>query len=169
MFLTYRIKLAPTRGQYAVLAGLCEAQRQLYNAALQERRDAWAKRKVSISRFDQCKSLTQIRSFDPDYGDVPANLSRWTLGRVDDAMKGFFGRVKRGQKVGFPRFRSRSRWDCFGFAEWAGIRLQGNKLLVQAAGGRSAPAAASGAPAGRVDQDRGVLAKGPALVRLPGG
>ncbi|MGY3592998.1 transposase [Bradyrhizobium sp. USDA 4341] len=131
MFLTYRIKLAPTRGQYAVLAGLCEAQRQLYNAALQERRDAWAKRKVSISRFDQCKSLTQIRSFDPDYGDVPVNLSRWTLGRVDDAMKGFFGRVKRGQKAGFPRFRSRSRWDCFGFAEWAGVRLDRNKLLFK--------------------------------------
>ncbi|MGY3582272.1 putative transposase [Bradyrhizobium sp. USDA 4341] len=131
MFLTYRIKLAPTRGQYAVLAGLCEAQRQLYNAALQERRDAWAKRKVSISRFDQCKSLTQIRSFDPDYGDVPVNLSRWTLGRVDDAMKGFFGRVKRGQKAGFPRFRSGSRWDCFGFAEWAGVRLDRNKLLFK--------------------------------------
>ena len=43
-------------------------------------------------------------------------------------MKGFFGRVKRGRKAGFPRFRGRSRWDSFGFVEFSGIRLRGDKL-----------------------------------------
>lgn len=129
MFLTYRYKLAPSRGQYAVLDQICEAQRQLYNAALHERVEAWAKQQVSISRFDQCKSLTQIRADDPQgYGALPANLSRWTLGRVDEAMKGFFSRVKRGRKPGFPRFRGKGRWNSFGFAEWVGIRLEGHKL-----------------------------------------
>lgn len=131
MFLTYRYKLKPTRGQYRALERILEVQRQLYNAALQERRDAWVKQKVSISKFDQCKSLTQIRSFDPDYGDVPANLSRWTLARVDDAMKGFFSRVKRGRKAGYPRFRGKNRWDSFGFAAQRGLRLQGNRLLFK--------------------------------------
>ncbi len=131
MSLTYRYKLAPTRGQYIKLANFCEAQRQLYNAALQERCDAWSKAKLSISKFDQCKSLTQIGAFEPIYGDVPVAMSRWSIGRVDEAMKGFFSRVKRGQKPGFPRFRGKGRWSSFGFAEFVGIRMHGNKLLFK--------------------------------------
>ena len=66
MFLTYRYKLAPTRGQYRVLERVLEAQRQLYNAALQERRDAWSKQGLSISKLDQNKSLTRSgRSIRP--------------------------------------------------------------------------------------------------------
>lgn len=129
MLLTFRFKLAPTKAQYAALAKLCEDQRQLYNAALQERVDGWKKRRVSITKLDQFNSLAEIRSFEEAYSAVPSRMSRWTILRVDDAFKGFFSRVKRGAKAGFPRFKSRSRWRSFGFAEWAGIRLKDGKLL----------------------------------------
>jgi putative transposase len=129
MLLTYRFKLAPTNAQYVALAGLCEDQRRLYNAALEERVDAWKKRQISITKLDQFKSLTQIRSFDETYCKVPTTMSRWSIARVDDAFKGFFSRIKRGGKPGFPRFKPRSRWKSFGFAEWSGIRLRGEKLL----------------------------------------
>jgi putative transposase len=56
-------------------------------------------------------------------------LSRWSITRVDDAFKGFFSHVKRGDNPGFPRFKGRSRWRSFGFAEWRGIRLKDGKLL----------------------------------------
>jgi putative transposase len=129
MILTYRFKLEPTRAQYAVLDRLCEQQRQLYNAALQERCEAWKKNGLSITKLDQFKSLTQIRSFDESYALIPVAMSRWSIARVDDAFKGFFSRVKRGDKPGFPRFKGRSRWRSFGFAEWSGIRLKYGKLL----------------------------------------
>jgi putative transposase len=129
MILTYRFKLAPTKAQYASLERLCEMQRHLYNAALQERSDAWRKNGVSVTKLDQFKSLTQIRSFDETYAAVPVTMSRWSISRVDDAFKGFFSRVKRGDKPGFPRFKGRSRWRSFGFAEWSGIRLKDGKLL----------------------------------------
>jgi putative transposase len=129
MILTYRFKLAPTKAQYAALDRLCELQRQLYNAALLERCEAWKKNGLSITKLDQFKSLTQIRSFDESYSAVPVAMSRWPIARVDDAFKGFFSRVKRGDKPGFPRFKSKSRWRSFGFAEWRGIRLKGGKLL----------------------------------------
>jgi putative transposase len=129
MLLTYRYKLAPTKAQYAALARLSEDQRRLYNAALRERVEAWKKQSVSITKLDQFKSLTQIRSFDEAYLSVPACLSRWSIARVDDAFKGFFSRVKKGGKAGFPRFKPRSRWSSFGFAEWSGIRLRNGKLL----------------------------------------
>jgi putative transposase len=131
MLLTYRYKLKPTKGQYAVLERLCGQQQQLYNAALQERIEAWKKAHVSITKLDQFKSLTQIRQFDESYAAIPVALSRWTISRVDDAFTGFFSRVKRGVKAGFPRFKARSRWRSFGFAEWSGIRLKGDKLLFK--------------------------------------
>jgi putative transposase len=129
MILTYRYKVAPTRAQHATLDRLCELQRQLYNAALQERCEAWKKNGLSITKLDQFKSLTQIRSFDETYAAVPVAMSRWSIARIDDAFKGFFSRVKRGDKAGFPRFKGRSRWRSFGFAEWSGIRLKGGRLL----------------------------------------
>jgi putative transposase len=131
MILTYRFKLAPTRAQYAALERICEMHRQLYNAALQERCDAWRKNGVSITKIDQFKSLTQIRSFDETYAAVPVAMSRWSIARVDDAFKGFFSRVKRGDKPGFPRFKGRSRWRSFGFVEWDGVRLKDGKILFR--------------------------------------
>ncbi len=131
MLLTYRYKLKPTRAQYAALDRLLEAQRLLYNAALQERIEAWRKAGKSISKIDQNKSLTQIRSFDKAFAAMPVSLSRWSLARLDDAMSGFFSRVKRGQSPGFPRFKPMSRWSSFGFDEFNGIRLRNGRLLFK--------------------------------------
>ena len=125
---TFVFRLRPTRAQHASLLRILEDQRFLYNAALQERREAWSKGKISISLNDQTKSLTEIRGADAAYGDVPYNLSKWTLKRLDDAFKVFFHRAKSG-KVGFPRFRSAGRWRSFGFHQKDGLRLKGGRLL----------------------------------------
>lgn len=125
MFLTFQYKILPTRAQHAALEGILEGQRLLCNGALQERRDAWRLSKTRISFFDQSKSLTEIRA-DPalGYGSLPANLSRWTLKKVHLSMEAFFDRFKsKRSNAGYPRFKSKSRWSSFGFAEWAGVRL----------------------------------------------
>lgn len=126
---TFVFLLKPTRAQHASLQRFLDSQRHLYNAALQERRDAWSKGKTSISLNDQTKSLTEIRKFDEAYGETPYNLSKWTLKRLDDAFKAFFRRAKKLGKAGFPRFRSANRWQSFGFHQKDGLRLKGNKLL----------------------------------------
>ena len=131
MLLTYRYKLEPTRAQYRDLDRVLEFQRLLYNGCLHERIEAWRKAGVSITRLDQQKALTEIRSFDAAYAAMPVALSRWSLYRVDDAMKAFFSRVRKGQTPGFPRFRSMGRWSTFGFSEWDGIRLRNGRLLLK--------------------------------------
>lgn len=89
------------------LALLCE----LGNAALQERRDAWKLQRKSISFYDQCKSLTEVRHDDPDgVGTVAVAVARGALQRVQRALEAFFRRVKAGAKPGFPRYRSRRRY-----------------------------------------------------------
>jgi hypothetical protein len=39
---------------------------------------------------------------------MPVAMSRWSFARVDDTFKGSFGRVYRGEKAGFPRFKAKS-------------------------------------------------------------
>jgi putative transposase len=126
--LTYKCRLTPTKAQYRALESILEDQRILYNAALQERVDCYRHTEKGRSYVDQCKALTECRHDLPNMGALPVCLQRWTLKRVDDAFTGFFGRVKRGERAGFPRFRGRGRWDSFGFSEFSGIRFDGKRL-----------------------------------------
>ena len=108
----------------------------LYNAALQERRDAWKCAGKSVSYFDQCRSLVAVRSDSPEWTALDAQLGRGVLRRVDRAFTDFFRRVKRGQKPGYPRFRSRRRYTCLEVAEPRSgmVRQVGNKAYVKVKG-----------------------------------
>ena len=129
MILTYRYRLLPLKSQHRALERLCAAQRELYNAALEERIDCYRKTGKPRTYIDQCKALTVCRRELPEMGALPANLQRWTLKRMDDAFQGFFRRVKtRNGKAGFPRFRGQGRWEAFGFAEFSGIQFDGRRL-----------------------------------------
>jgi putative transposase len=129
MFLTYRYRLLPTRSQHAALVATCEEQRQLYNAALQERIDCHSKTGKGRSYFDQCRALTEWRRDDPEAASVPLNVHRWTIKRLDEAYAAFFRRLKeRNGRAGFPRFRGKGFWRSFGFSEFRGIRWDGKRL-----------------------------------------
>lgn len=129
MFLTYKYRLLPSKRQHIALAAILESQRQLYNAALQERIDCYRKTGRGPSYIDQCKSLTVCRREIPEMGALPVNLQRWTLCRLNEAYSSFFRRLKAGKgKAGFPRFRGHGRWDSFGIAEWEGVRFDGKRI-----------------------------------------
>ena len=128
MLLTYRYRLLPTKRQHRTLEAIVESQRQLYNAALEERIGAYSKAGLTRTYFDQSKALTEWRQSDPEGRALPVNLQRATLKRLDDAYKGFFRRVKAGGKPGFPRFRGAGWFDSFGFRQFAGISLKAGRL-----------------------------------------
>jgi putative transposase len=129
MILTYHYRLLPSKRQHVALREICESQRQLYNAALEERIDCYRKIGKSVSYMDQCKSLTLCRRDLPEMNALPVKLQRWTLKRLDEAFSGFFRRIKaRNGKAGFPRFRGGGWWDSFGFGEFSGIRFDGGRL-----------------------------------------
>lgn len=128
MKLTYEYRLLPLRSQYLALEALLESQRLLYNAALEERIGAY-RHGISLTYFDQAKSLARWRQSDPEAWSVPSNLQRGTLKRLDRAYQSFFRRVKKkAAKAGFPRFRGRGRWRSFGFAAFTGIMFDGERL-----------------------------------------
>ena len=91
------------------------SHRELYNAALAERRDAWSHSKTRINYGDQSAQLTQIRAVRPDQAVWSFSSQQATLRRLNKSFQGFFRRVKAGQKAGYPRFRGRARFDS---VEW---------------------------------------------------
>jgi putative transposase len=128
MIVTYRYRLLPSKRQHRALEEILESQRLLYNAALEERIGAFRKAGVTRTYFDQCKGLTEWRRSDPEGSALPVGLQRATLKRIDLAYKGFFRRVAKGGKPGFPRFRGKGSLDTFGFRQFSGITLNDGRL-----------------------------------------
>ena len=108
-------KLYPTATEAAALDVLLRHHQQLYNAALQERRDAWDKHRVSISYEDQSASLTTLRNSGPEWVIANCSSEQITLRRVNKAFDAFFRRCKAGEDPGYPRFKSKDRMPGFGF------------------------------------------------------
>lgn len=115
MTLIYRYPLKPTRSQAAVLHHWLGVCCDLYNAALQERREAWRVARKNLYYYDQAKQLTQARRALPELAEMPAWPQRSALVRIDRAFKAFFSRLKRGEKAGYPRFLPRRRYRSFSF------------------------------------------------------
>jgi putative transposase len=135
MRFAYKYRLYPTKVQVQFLEGQLREACDLYNCALQERRDAWKTCHKSINYYDQANQLKQMRA----EGLISlANFSccQDVLRRLDKTFQAFFARVKRGDKPGFPRFRSFRRYDSITFPSYGdGCRLlDSGKLRVQGAG-----------------------------------
>lgn len=131
--ITYKFKLYPTKQQVALFEqtlGLCC---ELYNAALQERRDAWRINRESINFAGQCAQLPDIKEAREELNGLYSQVLQDTLRRVDKTFKSFFGRVKRKAKAGFPRFRSYSRYDSFTYPQ-LGFSVQGSHLCLSKIG-----------------------------------
>ena len=128
MLLTYKYRLITPRRTRRRLEALVEDQRLLYNAALEEQIGYYRKTGKPISKYDQQKSLTQCRKEIPEMRALPVKLQRGTLKRLDEAFDGFFRRVEKREKAGFPRFRGRGWYDTLEWEEFNGITFDGRRI-----------------------------------------
>jgi len=126
-------RVYPSKRQEKILEGWLGLHRELYNASLSERKEAYRRFGKSISYNDQQNVLPEIKSFRPDLIPLGSQALQETLRRVDRGMKAFFRRVKAGLTPGYPRFRSRDRFDSFSYPGPAGWTLlhDDNHVRVQ--------------------------------------
>jgi putative transposase len=118
----YKFRAYPTRRQEQRARALLDAHRHLYNAALEERREAW-RHGATIRYGDQSAQLAEIRWADPDgQGRWSFTSQQQTLRRLDRAFQGFFQRVRAGRRAGYPRFKSAARWNSVDFVDRDGAR-----------------------------------------------
>ena len=124
----YRYRLYPTRGQDVTLRETMERIRELYNAALEHRRDAYRRQGANISAYSQMREISGVRDVRPEYATIHTHLLQDAITRLDRAYRAFFRRVKAGEAPGFPRFKGRGRYRTFTFKD--AINHNGVRLLA---------------------------------------
>ena len=121
---TFKYRLYPNAAQQELLRVQLSEACRLYNAALQERRDAYKSHGKSLNYYDQANQLKEIRA-SGNLGLANYHCCQDVLKRVHKAFDVFFRRIKRKQRAGYPRFKSHRRYNSIIFPSHG----DGNKLL----------------------------------------
>jgi putative transposase len=129
----YKYKLKLNAKFEAACGAALNICRELYNAALQERRDAYRINGLSINYHAQAIQLPQIKQLREDVGKIHSQVLQDALRRVDKTFDAFFRRCQNGETPGYPRFKSASRFDSFTYPQ-SGFRFEGDKLHLSKIG-----------------------------------
>jgi putative transposase len=135
----YKFRAYPTRPQEVRASRLLADHCHLYNAALEERREAWRMCGASITYGIQSAQLKEVRAEDKDgQGRHSFTAQQQTLRRLDMVFQMFYDRRRAGKAPGYPRFKPHRRFDQVMFVagdgakwgpapgggRWAGARFQ---------------------------------------------
>ena len=138
----FKYRLYPTKKQEHTLFWTLARCRELYNAALTERRDAYnfhvkqhpnyyddvsrqeRTRELTVNYYQQKSDLPQIKTdLREEYHDIHSQVLQDVLLRLKRAFDGFFRRVANGEDPGYPRFQGRNRYNSFTYPQAGGFSL----------------------------------------------
>ena len=151
MLKNYNYRLSPNHTTERTLFWTLTRCRELYNAALSERKDAYrthyrqsiiqaedgsvraiammeiGMKVANVSYFGQKRDLVEIKQERPEYTQIASHVLQDVLTRLDKAFQSFFRRVKNGDTPGYPRFQGRNRYNSFTYPDQAGWKLDVTK------------------------------------------
>ncbi|HET7815478.1 MAG TPA: transposase [Candidatus Baltobacteraceae bacterium] len=117
------VRLYPTNRQRGRLQFMLDVTRELYNALLEERREAYRRRGVRVGMRQQYRELTILRTpahrIDSRLRAVYRECEDAVLHRLELAFAAFFRRVATSQTPGYPRYKSAGRWAQLEFSHGA--------------------------------------------------
>src|SRR5207248_8244489 len=126
--------------------------RELYNAGVQERRDAYemaVKRhpnyyddqarnqltsEYALGYYEQKRELVDIKEERPEYQEIASHVLQDVIHRLDKAFSAFFRRIRNGETSGYPRFKGRNRYNSFTYPDGAGWKFDGQVLHLSKIG-----------------------------------
>jgi len=124
----YKYRIYSNKATTEKLQWTLDRCRELYNAALSERKDAYRLAGKSISVYEQKRDLVEIKGvIRPEYQEIDSHVLQDVLFRLNKAFERFFQRLKNGEKPGYPRFQGRNRYDSFTYPDRAGWKLEEHK------------------------------------------
>jgi putative transposase len=129
----FKYRLCPTSSQAERLDHILWRCRDLYNAALYQRREAYRVQGLGVSYYAQKRELPGVRKADAQYRAVGSQVLQDVIHRVELAFAAFFRRVKAGEKPGYPRFRGRDRYDSFTLSQ-TGWKIADGRLVLTGIG-----------------------------------
>jgi len=127
-------RLYPTSSEISRITKQLTEARRLYNCALEHRIAVYKMTGESVSYYTQVAELKQIRA------EGVCKLANYSacqdvLRKLDKTYKAFFGRIKKGQKAGFPRFKNTQRFHTITYPSYGdGCRLTGSHIYLQGMG-----------------------------------
>lgn len=131
----FKYRLSPNKTTEKKLYVVLNRCRELYNAALSERKDAYRYAKKSIGFYDQKRDLPEIKcQIRPEYQEIASHVLQDVLNRLDKAFTAFFRRLANGEKPGYPRFQGRNRYTSFTYPDGAGWKFDGTYLHLSKIG-----------------------------------
>ena len=104
---SYKFRLYPTATQREQMARNFGCCRYVFNHFLAQRQEQYRDNGKAPTRFQQDKSLTELKQELPWLKEVDSTSLQATLQDLDTAYQNFFRRIKHGEKPGFPRFKSK--------------------------------------------------------------
>ena len=106
----------------------------LYNAGLQQRITAYRDKHITQTYNKQQDELPELKKELKEYKQIYSQVLQDCFRRLDKAYQNFFSRVKRGEKAGFPRFKTLKRYNSFTYPQ-SGFRiLENGRLLLSGIG-----------------------------------
>ncbi|GHO72074.1 transposase [Ktedonobacter sp. SOSP1-52] len=130
---TFKFRLYPTKKQCEKLEWTLVRCCELYNAALQERREMYKYTGKGTNYNAQAMQLPEIKEIREEYKDIHSQVLQDVLRRVEKTFKDFFLRVKAGVTPGYPRFQGRTHYDSFCFPQ-VGFSLKNGRLELSKIG-----------------------------------
>lgn len=132
---TYKFRLYPNKATAEKLQWTLDRCRELYNAALAERKEAYRMAGKSISYYDQKCDLVEIKNeIRPEYKEIGAHVLQDVILRVERTYRRFFLRVRSGEKGGFPRFKGRNWYDSFTYPDTKGLKVKEHHVTLSKIG-----------------------------------
>ena len=115
VYMGYKCRIYPNKTQEIHIKKSFGCSRFIYNRFLQLKTEMWEEEEKSIGRFEMGKMVTQLKK-EPDFSwlsEVNASVLHNAVQDLDNGFKAFFRRVKRGEKPGYPKFKSRGQKQSF--------------------------------------------------------
>ena len=153
----YKYRLYPTHKQAETFQWTLDRCRELYNAALSERKDAYQKHfrqtvyqneqgnvviaqmeanlKVNdVTYYQQKRDIVAIKEIREEYKDIHSQVLQDVVTRIEKGMQAFFRRLANGETPGFPRFKGRNRYDSFTYTQGGFSLTYDNRLCLSKIG-----------------------------------
>jgi putative transposase len=130
----FQYRIYPTKKQVNALNDILQECRWLYNHLLEKRKEAYEQQGQSLTCYGQINTFPMLKQERPSLHKVHSQVLQNVAVRIDLAFKGFFRRVKAGEKPGSPRFRGKDRYDSFTFPQSGFSITHENRVVVSKVG-----------------------------------
>lgn len=128
---SYKVELDPNNKQRSLFVKHAGVARFAYNWGLARRIEEYQTTRKSSSAIDQHKQIVQMKKTKEYYWlkEVSKCAPQEALRNLDVAYQNFFRRVKKGEKPGFPKFKSRNK-GIGSFRLMGAIKISSDKIQL---------------------------------------